>query len=113
MIFYVYFTCDYKTVYEDICAPVFLYSVSVFLAINNMKIQVKEKTAQKLAGLSKLTFGVYIIHVILLSVFRELLPYSEFSALYIIGSFMAVVCCSFLGAYVISKIPILKKLIKA
>jgi surface polysaccharide O-acyltransferase-like enzyme len=111
--FYVYFTCDYNNAYSNIGLPVFIYSVSVFLALNNIRFNFKEKTAKKLMNLSKLTFGVYIIHVMVLSIYSKLFPYRGYSALYIVVCFAIVVCSSFLVSYVISKIPVLKKMIKA
>ena len=109
---YVQFTGDYKFAYENIGAPVFLYSTGVFLLLNTIKFNFKEKTENLLTGLSKLSFGVYIIHVLVLSVFTELFPYSEHCLLYILLCFGTVACGSFLCAYVMSKIPFIKKLIK-
>lgn len=113
IVLFVHFTGDYSNTYKHIGAPVFVYSVSVFLALNNMNFNFKEKTAKKLTNLSKLTFGVYLIHVLVISVYSKLFPYSRYSALYIVVSFVIVVCSCFLISYVISKIPVLKKIIKA
>lgn len=113
IILFVHYTGDYTNAYENIGAPVFVYSVALFLAINNIKINFKEKAIQIIEKLSKLTFGVYIIHVMVLSMFTKLLPYSNHCAIYIMLRFIIVVCVSFLGSYIISKIPVLKKLIRA
>lgn len=113
IICYVLFTGDYKTAYENIGAPVFIYSVSMFLALNNIKFNPKTKALKILEKFSNLTFGVYIIHILVLSVFSKLYPYNKHCALYIMISFVAVGCCSFLCSYIISKIPILKKIIRA
>lgn len=113
IILFAHFTGDYRSVYQNIGAPLFVYSVSVFLALNNMNFNFKEKTAKKLTNLSKLTFGVYIIHVLVLTVYRKIFPYSRFCALYIVLCFVIVVCCSFLISYIVSQIPVLKKIIKA
>lgn len=113
IIFYIHFTGDYKNAYQNISAPVFVYSVSVFLALNNINWNLKEKTAKKVAELSKLTFGVYIIHVLVLFVFKKVFPYSKYCALYIVMCFAIVACGSFFISYVVSKIPVLKKIIKA
>jgi len=82
MVLFVHYTGDYKTAYNNIGASVFVYSLGVFSAINNIKINFKEKTIRIIVRLSKLTFGVYIIHVMVLSVFDKLLPYSGHSAIY-------------------------------
>lgn len=112
MFFYAHFTGDYKTAYQNIGLPVFMYSVSVFLAINNINWKLKEKSAKKVEALSRLTFGVYIIHILVLGVLSKLFPYNRWCALYIVVCFAIVTCVSFLASYIISKIPILKKLIK-
>lgn len=113
IVLYVHFTGDYTNAYQNISVPVFLYSVGVFLALNNINFNLSEKTAKKLEKLSKLTFGVYIIHVLILDMFIKLFPYSRYGALYIIVSFAVVVFVSFLVSYIVSKIPVLKKIIKA
>jgi len=113
IILYVHFTGDYTDVYQELGIPVFIYSVSLFLAINNISFNLKENVAKKIVGLSKLTFGVYIIHVMVLYIFSNLLPYSKYSGIYIVVLFVSVTVVSFLVSYIISKIPILKKLIKA
>lgn len=109
----VHFTGDYGNAYENIGVLVFLYSVSVFLAINHMNIDATEKTAKKLSSISKLTFGVYIIHVLILTIYSKLFHYSQYCGLFIIVKFLIVVCSSFLISYLISKIPVVKKIIKA
>lgn len=113
IIVFVQFTGDRSNAYANIGAPVFIYSVSVFLALNNIKWKFKENTNKKVVELSKLTFGVYIIHVMVLTACDELLPYSQNSAVYLLVRFAVVACSSFLASYIISKIPVAKKIIKA
>ncbi len=113
IVFYVLFTGDYNLGFENIGLPVFTYSVSIFLAVQNLKLNLKDKTAKIIVTLSKLTFGVYIIHVMILTLIVKLLPYKQNSLLYIVLTFVAVVVFSFAGSYIISKIPFVKKLIKA
>lgn len=113
IILYSQFTGRYAAVYSPVGAPVFLCSVGAFLAVNNRKCSVKEKTAKRLAGLSKLTFGVYILHVILISALTRVVPYRGHILLYIAATYMVVIVGAFCLCYVISKIPVLKKLIRA
>ena len=113
IILYTRFTGDYNTAYENIGAPVFLYSVSVFLALNNINLNLNEKTAKKVAELSKLTFGVYLVHVMILAIYNELFPYNKHIVFYILVCFIVVIFSFFLISYIISKIPGLKKIIKA
>lgn len=110
---YIHFTGDYKNAYENLNAPVFLYSVATFLAMNNIKFKLKEKTPQRLATISNLTFGVYIIHALVLSLFNKLFPYTENCVLYLAICYITVMGISFLAAYIISKIPVIKKAIRA
>ncbi len=112
-ILYVNITGDYNNAYENIGLLVFMYSTSVFLAINNIKLNLTEKTVKRLTRISKLIFGVYIIHIIILSTFTNIFVYDKNPFLYIIMSFVIVLCCSFMASYIISKIPVIKKLIKA
>lgn len=112
IVLYSQITGDFETVYENIGAPVCLYSASLFLLMNNIKFSFREKTATWMAGLSKLSFGVYIVHVLALDVFRKLLPYRGSCLLYILLYFVVVTCGSFFGVYVMSKIPVMKKLVK-
>ena len=112
IILYVHFTGDYKNAYKNIGMPVFVYSVSVFLALNNITWKLKEKITKKLATLSNLTFGVYMIHALLVTIYIKLFPYNGHCILYIIVYFMVVIFFASLISYTISKIPLLRKIIK-
>ena len=110
---YTHFTGDHENAYKNIGILVFLYSSAVFLTINSVDWKLKEKTAQRLAALSKLTFGVYIVHMMILRSLLRHFPYSKFCGLYMIGLFVAVSAISFGITYVLSRIPILKKIVRA
>lgn len=112
IIFYVHFTGD-GNAYENLGAPVMLYSAGVFAFVNNLKLNTKEKTVKALANLSKLTFGVYMVHVIVLNLFTKFFVYGQNPALYVILQFAVAVISSFFISFIISKIPFLRKLIKA
>ena len=113
IILYVHFTGDSGNAYANIGAPVFLYSISVFLVLNNINFNFSEKTAKNIVALSKLTFGVYIIHMIFMCLSVKVFPYDGCSAMYIVVRFVIVAFASFFSSYIISKIPLLKKIIKA
>lgn len=113
MIVYVHFTGDTGGAYDNIGVPVLLYSVSTFFVLCNVRIKLRASAAQKVTNLSKLTFGVYMIHTIALSVFHRYFPYAKWPVLYIIVCFLTVGCSSFLISYVVSKTPVIKKIIKA
>lgn len=105
-------TKDYNNGYSNLNIFVFMYSVSGFLALNNAKITLKEKSKKYAVALSKLTFGSYIVHILVLTAFETLFPYKNMPALYILVSTITVVSVSFLISYVLSKIPVLRKIIK-
>ena len=112
MMFHAYFAEDYQNAYSNTSIFVLVYSASVFMALCNWNVRLKEITAEKLGNISKLTFGVYMIHPILLGLFQKGFPYSQHPALYVMACFVTVTCSSFVIAYVASKIPVIKKLIK-
>lgn len=105
----VYFTGDYNNGYNNLNIFVFLYSISVFLALNNIKFKVKEKLVNLL---SKLTFGCYITHIMVLTAFNWIIPYNGNCILYLLSSFIVVAVVSFSTSWILSKIPLVKKLVK-
>ncbi len=112
MIIYVHFTGDYNIAYVNMGVPVFIYSVSVFLFVNDIKINVKEKTAKVLVDISNLVFSVYLVHAFVLDGFMKFFVYAGNPLLYILLEFLFVVFVSYIVSYVISKIPLVKKIIK-
>lgn len=112
MILFSQVTGEYRWVYADIGAPVFLYSTAVFLLLNNMTFHFNEKASAWITTLSKLSFGIYITHVVILNVFRKVFPYSGHVVVYLPVCFAAVTCASALCSCVLSKIPFTKKLVK-
>ncbi len=113
VVVYVHYTKDYNQVYGYLSAPVFLIAIAFFLAVNQLKLSLKEKTALNLGNISKITFGVYLVHILILDTFAKELPYKTNPLLYILIEFVAVTAVSFLVAFIISKIPLIKKIIKA
>lgn len=70
----------------------------------------KDSILQKL---SPLTFGVYLIHLLVLNVFIMIVPHEAFSSIvYIFLSWGVSLVVSFVLCFVISKIPLLKKIIR-
>ena len=112
MVLYVQFTGDYETMYCNVNLPVFLYAASVFAALTAAERCESETAARWVTGVSKLTFGVYIVHIFVLTAVEAVLPHLHPIA-YVAASFVLTACGSFALAFVISKIPLLKKLIKA
>lgn len=113
IITYIQTVHKYKAPYENIGLPVFAYSTSIFIALNNIKFKISDKITKIVLSVSKISFGVYIIHVVILYVFVRVFKYTDNPLAYTIVMFLSVSGISLVISYVISKIPVIKKLIKA
>lgn len=72
------------------------------------------KPSALLTRLSALSFGVYIIHVEVQQLYKQFIPYEDGSVLvYILTQWLIVTAVSFAAAWVLSKIPLLKRAIRA
>ena len=109
---FVNLTGDYNNAHQNIGVPVFLYAISAFVALNNIHMQFTEKNAKILTQMSKLSFGTYMIHMLVLTVFNKCFPYNNNCLEYIAMSFLAVTCVSFFISYILSKIPVLKIIVR-
>lgn len=109
---YVRFTGDYEMGYYNMSLFSFAYTVSLFLAVSRLRIKAGDKVRKVLAALSKMTFGVYILHPLFMDLVDRVMPYTGMPVLYIMGYFVAVTVLSFAGCYVVSKIPILKRSVR-
>lgn len=94
----------------------FTYSVAFFLCMHNVfsNKQVKLLTAWEFKGFANLAFGVYLIHPALMIVIGFALEKLgvAWGLLGLFFEFFIVVAVSFLLAFVISKIPFVKRLIR-
>ncbi len=111
VILYVQLTKDYVNGYSNFNILIYLYSIGVFMALSEIK-NISEKSAKTILNLSKLTFGVYIIHPLIMSVLNGVIPAISSPILYILAHFLTTAIFSFLICFVISKIPVIKKLIR-
>lgn len=67
-----------------------------------------------LSRLSALSFGVYIIHVEVQQLYKQFIPYASGSVFaYILIQWLVVTAVSFVAAWVLSKIPLLKRSVRA
>ncbi len=98
--------------FEDIIT-VLIFGIAFFMffyyALRNARF---EKTGRMLVGCSNLTFGVYLIHVIALYFVKLYTVDMDFILLKICVEFVATTVLSFSVCFIMSKLPILKKLIK-
>lgn len=113
MVLYVQYTGDIKHPYYHLGLVVFMFSVALFVALNSVKLQPNAKIAAIVAFFSKLSFGVYLVHVLVLEVCKKFIIDTSHPILYIFGLSAAVAAGSFLVSFIISKIPVVKKMIKA
>lgn len=106
-------TNDYQNVYSVTGILVFFYSVSIFLAINNIKEQHVSKCSKVAVLLSKLSFGIYIIHPMINTPTGKILRlYIDNPLIQLPLKFIIVTTISIVVSYLLSKTPVLKKLIR-
>lgn len=111
-LFYVYFTKDYSNGYSNYNAFTFFYSTGVFLILNHVQISFIDKYQNAVVLLSKLTFGVYIIHVLILDEITRIMPYTQMPIVFILKTFLIVNIISFAFSYIGSKIPLIKNVFR-
>lgn len=69
-------------------------------------------TKKLLETLSKLSFGVYIIHPLWITAVGKCYQYSGGPLLYILCDTVIIVILSFATCYGLSKIPVVKKIVR-
>lgn len=107
-------TGDYGNTYSNMNLFVFLYSVGVYTALGDLKLNLHSHTKNILSLLSRMTFGVYIIHPALLTAFCALIPYDHNSmpVFYILVSYVVVLLLSFVFSVLAAKIPFIKNFVR-
>lgn len=104
------FPTKYSYIYSNSNILVALYSTSIFVFIKEFA---KNKKSNKIAtAFSNLSFGVYITHIIVLSFVVRLIPFSFNVFVYIVVVWLLTTVISYFICYIMSKIPIIQKLIK-
>ena len=66
-----------------------------------------------LTRLSALSFGVYIVHVEIQQLYKQFIPFTGGALGYILVQWLAVTVVSFLAAWVLSLIPLVKRSVRA
>lgn len=112
MIFYVLLTKDVERGYANLGIPIFFFASGIFLWFSNMRELRGEGFKKLLASVSTACFGVYVVHPLVLAFVERVISFDP-PALYIPFFWLAVAVISFAGSLVVTKIPILKKTIKA
>ena len=107
---------SYKIFYDPLNIPVLVYSCSLFIVLYNY-IQhnvgrISNKVKNFITTCSKLSFGVYLIHINFLHLIESIFKYANHNIFYILCTFIIIVVLSFFVAYILSKTKYLKSLIK-
>ncbi len=98
--------------YGNNSIQVFLYSTAVFVWLHTY-FQKKNTCQHKWIGtLAGLTFGVYMSHCVFLFVFKQFTDGIACTPVAILITFLATAVCTFVFTFVLSKIPLFKKLIR-
>lgn len=92
--------------YDDLFTVIWIGLLFSFI----MRVSLPERMKNAVGKLSPLTMGVYIIHIPLLSAAAHFLP--NHSIWLSLAEWLSVMLLSFIAVYVISKIPVVNKLIK-
>lgn len=110
IIIYVNFTKDYNNAYANSDIFVFVYALGVFLALDSVN---KIKRVNNIVPiLSKSSFGIYVVHIVLLDVINRLFPKTLAAPIFMLICWMLTFVVSLLTTYILSKIPYLKKLVR-
>lgn len=91
---------------------ILLYSVAVFVAVHYLFTKKNITLNSFWLKLSGLTFGVYLIHCIYLFAFKLICKRFHIALLEIVIIFVGSTILSFVTTFVMSKIPLIKKLIR-
>lgn len=111
---FVFVTKDYSNGYSEQSALVLFYSAAVFTVLNREgKWKLSERTQNIIRKLSALSFGVYIVHPLFQTLISKFFEYSKAPLVYILLYFGMLAVFSFVSCFVLSRIPFLKKLIRA
>ncbi len=106
---------DRQTAYTEIYNSLYLNNVIFSFAVFEFfrhRFGNADKVPEYITGISSLSFGIYIVHPIVLELFCEkgFMPSSPL--LYVITLWLITAVLSYLICFVISKIPFIKKIIR-
>lgn len=113
MIAYVQVTGNYSIGYSNYSLLVFLYSASVFQELYHLGERFQGRQPGKLLAVcAGLSFGVYILHPLLLTELRKAVPYENGPLLYLLGTFVLVCAGSALLTRIGSGVPGVRKVFR-
>lgn len=88
-----------------------IYAVSLFALIAWEGANLRP--GKLLTHLSRLSFGVYILHVEIQQLYKQFIPFEGGAIGYILVQWLAVTTVSFAAAWVLSLIPLVKRSVRA
>ena len=92
--------------------PCIMYSISVFVFIKYLcEIKLIEKVIKFISPLAKYTFSIYLMHWYVMKLLRYNLRLDQFSIYYIIGMPFIIIAICILIAFILKKIPIIRKIV--
>lgn len=103
-------TNDVSDAYTPKNLFVFIYTIGIFIFINE-KFK-RPHDSKIISTISELSFGIYISHVLMLSLVDYILPTNGITVYYIVIRYILVMAFSIILCFVMSKIPLIKKLIR-
>lgn len=111
VIAFVQFTGKFEDVYNETNTFIFLFSVSAFAFFTSLRFDENKECPKLLALVSKLSFGMYITHIMFKKpadvLFVGMNPIAA-----LLMRFAIVFVLSFAFSYLLSKIPLVKKIIR-
>lgn len=112
-VLYVRTTHDYGNAYDNLNLFILLYASGVMILLSgSIRHELSTKTKKALILLSRMSFGVYIIHPLLITIAKLIVPYHAQPLRYMLLLYLVVVCLSFLICYLFSKVPLARKLVR-
>lgn len=105
--------CAVNDIYDNISITVLIESVAVFVWIKNIKWKFSDKGLNLIAKISQYTFGVYLVHMLILYGVDEMLKFSQgLQSLIILSVVVFIVFIVSMGiSYVLNRIPFINKYI--
>lgn len=105
-------TGEYSNAYSNQNLLIFLYSSGVFLLLTSIRWQINGPIRTGILLLSKLSFGIYVVHPLWLNRFQSVFPYSHAPVAYILVSYLVVLSISLVCTLILSKLPIIKGIVR-
>lgn len=103
---------EMSNTYSNTNILILIYSVATFDFIYN-NYKGNEKSNKLIKFLSDLSFGVYMMHIIVLHIITKMFfPYNGNAFVYIVLVWICIFLISCLLTYIANKIPIIKKLVR-